>query len=69
MGYVFTNKNMHNFNHFYSITMSKYQILVKFGFENDPQDPPRVPQHPCKRMRLAKRVPKMESEDALQPKR
>ena len=40
MGYVFTNKNMHNFNHFFSITISKYQILVKFGFENDPPGPP-----------------------------
>jgi hypothetical protein len=29
-----------NFNHFISITISKYQILVKFGFENDPPGPP-----------------------------
>jgi len=31
---------MQNFNHFISITISKYQISVKFGFENDPPGPP-----------------------------
>ena len=32
-GLFFHKKIMQNFNHFFSITISKYQISVKFGFE------------------------------------
>ena len=39
-GLIFSQKNMQNFNHFVSIPISKYQISVKFGFENDPPGPP-----------------------------